>query len=402
MFSALRRRFVDVAAVAPRTYWFLWWGTLINRLGGFVVPLLTIYLITVRRVSVADAGGVVAAFGVGAIVASLAGGYLADHLGRRATLLISLFGGAIAMAVLGMVRTLGPITMMVGVVGFTTELYRPAVNAVVADVVPAPQRIQAYGLLHWVINIGFSFAAIIGGLLADIDFTVLFIADAATTAIYGVIVAFAVPETRPERVVHTAQVRPSRSWVTDRALVVYMAITFFLALLPNQASALSAHMTRQGFSPAAFGMVFAVNGIFVIALQPAIAAWNARRDATRVVAAAALLYGGGFALHGLATGVWLHAIAVMVWTLGEIFESPTRASIIAALAPADARGRYQGAIAMTFSAAQLTGPKLGTWTLQYAGPGVLWSSCLVIGVLVAFAMIVTAPARRRRMASRAV
>src|SRR6478672_9047539 len=109
MFSALRRRFVDVAAVAPRTYWFLWWGTLINRLGGFVVPLLTIYLITVRRVSVADAGGVVAAFGVGAIVASLAGGYLADHLGRRATLLISLFGGAIAMAVLGMVRTLGPI-----------------------------------------------------------------------------------------------------------------------------------------------------------------------------------------------------------------------------------------------------------------------------------------------------
>src|ERR1700733_8647849 len=138
MFVALRRRFADVAAVAPRTYWLVWWGTLVNRLGGFVVPLLTIYLITVRPLSVAEAGGVVAIFGAGAIGASLAGGYLSDHVGRKATLLISLFGGAVAMAILGSVRELHTIRVMVGVVGFVSELYRPAVQAIVADVVPAP------------------------------------------------------------------------------------------------------------------------------------------------------------------------------------------------------------------------------------------------------------------------
>jgi MFS family permease len=399
MFGVLRRRFADVAAVAPRTYWFVWWGTLINRLGGFVVPLLTIYLITVRHLTVSDAGGVVAMFGAGAIAASLTGGYLADHLGRKATLLISLFGGAIAMAMLGTVRELGPITVMVAVVGFVSELYRPAVHAIVADVVPPAQRLQAYGLLHWVINIGFAVAAVVGGLLADIDFTLLFYADAATTAIYGVIVALAVHETRPARAAVAAAVaRPSRPWFLDRDMVVYVAITFGVALVPNQITALSAHMTYQGFSPAAFGAVLAVNGVFVIALQPVIAAANARRDPTRVIAVAALLYGGGFAMHGLATSVWLHGAAVMVWTLGEIFESPTRSSIVAALAPADARGRYQGAIAMTFGAAQLTGPRLGTWALQHAGPGVLWASCLGLGGVVALAMIATGPARRRRMA----
>jgi MFS family permease len=50
----------------------------------------------------------------------------------------------------------------------------------------------------------------------------------------------------------------------------------------------------------------------------------------------------------------------------EILESPTRAAIVAAMAPVDARGRYQGAVVLMFGAAQLVGPKLGTWTLQHA------------------------------------
>jgi MFS family permease len=398
MLSGLCSRIAEVSAVAPRTYWYVWWGTLINRLGGFVVPLLTIYLITVRKVSVADAGGVVAVYGAGSIAASIVGGHLSDHLGRKATFLISMFGGAAAMAGLGFARGLGPITAMVGVVGFVSELYRPAVFAIVADVVPAAHRVQAYSLLHWVINIGFAFAAMVGGLLASVDFSILFIADAATTAVYGVIVLLAVPETRPA-VVERAALRADRSWFMDREFVVFLVISFGMVLLPFQASApLAAHMTWQGFTPAAFGGVMAVNGLLIIALQPNLSAWSGRCEPNRVLIAAALLYGVGLALHGVATTVVLHGAAVMVWTLGEILESPTRSSIVAAMAPASARGRYQGAIVMTFGAGQLVGPKLGTWVWQREGPGTLWASCLALGALVALALAVSAPARRRRLA----
>jgi hypothetical protein len=60
-----------------RARWYVWWGTLVNRLGGFVIPLLTIYLTTVRAESVADAGLVVSVFGLGQIGASIVGGELA-------------------------------------------------------------------------------------------------------------------------------------------------------------------------------------------------------------------------------------------------------------------------------------------------------------------------------------
>jgi MFS family permease len=401
MFAGVRQRIAEVAAVAPRTYWYVWWGTLVNKLGNFVVPLLTIYLIKIRHVSVSEAGGVVSMFGAGSIAASLVGGYLADRIGRRITLVLALFGGALAMTGLGFARDLTAITVMVGVLGLVSEQYRPAVQAIVADVVPPAHQVQAYGLLHWVINIGFAFAAIVGGLLAEVDFTILFVADAATMAIYGVIVLVAVPETRPPVVERAAGVRPSRPWLADREFVVFVAITFGIALLPLQSvAALSAHMTWQGFTPAAFGGVMAVNGLGIILLQPVISAWGAHRDATRVLAAAALIYGTGFAMHGLATSVVAHGVAVSVWTMGEILEAPTRSSVVAAMAPRDARGRYQGAVVMTFGAAQLVGPRLGTWTLQHEGPGALWTSCLVLGAVVALVLLATAPARRRRMAMR--
>jgi MFS family permease len=400
MLEGVRRRFAEVAAVAPRAYWYVWWGTLINRLGGFVLPLLTIYLMTVRHLSASEAGGIVSVYGAGAIAASLTGGYLCDRLGRKITLVGSLLGGAVALGGLGLARELSAITVMTGVVGFVTELYRPAVFAIVADVVPPSHRVRAYGLLHWVINVGFAVAAVVGGLLADVNFTLLFVVDAATMAIYGVIALVCVPETRPA--VRPARVdvplAPSRSWLVDREFATYAAATLGIALIASQSTALSAHMTWQGFTPATYGAVIAVNGILIIGLQPVLSTWSARRDPTRVVTAAALLYGLGYSLHGLAGNVPLHVAAVMVWTVGEILESPTRSAITAAMAPSDARGRYQGAIAMTFGAAQLIGPKVGMWTWQHVGPGALWAGCLGLGAVVAAGLSVTGPARRRRMA----
>lgn len=397
MLSSLRSRISIVGGVAPRTYWYVWWGTLVNRLGNFVVPLLTIYLTADRELEVADAGAIVAIFGLGQVIASIVGGQMADRLGRRITVLVSLFGGAIAMVILGFTRDLAAMTVMVGVVGFVGELYRPAVLAIISDIIPPAQRIHAFGLLHWVINVGFAVAAVLGGLLATVDFTILFIADAATMAIYGVIVLIAVPETRPTRVSreHTT---PSRSWLRDPEFIVFAVIMFALTLLPVQSgAALSAHMTWQGFTPAGYGFVMALNGCLIIVAQPALTAWAARFDPSRVLVGAALLYGAGIALHGAGSFLGVHIAAVLVWTLGEIFESPTRSTIVAAMAPADARGRYQGALVMMWGCAMFVGPNLGTRIWDDAGPTALWLGCGGLGVAVALAVAVTSPSRRRRM-----
>lgn len=399
MLRELRLRFATVAAIAPRAYWYVWWGTLINRLGGFVVPLLTIYLTNERQLSVSEAGGVVAVFGAGQIVASQVGGQMSDRLGRRITMLVSLFGGAIAMLGLGFAHEITSIAVMVGVVGFVGELYRPAVLAFVADVIPPEHRVDAYGLLYWVINVGFAVAAAAGGLIASFDFRILFVADAVTMAGFGLIVWRRVPETRPVLAPRATRAAPSRSWIRDRQFVIYVLLALVMSLLPQQTAApLSAHMTWQGFSPAGYGVVLAFNGVLIIMLQPILSTWSARFDASRVIAVASLFYGAGMALHGLAPNLVLHFGAVLVWTLGEILESPTRSALVAAMAPADARGRYQGALVLAWGCSTLLAPKLGTWLWEHEGPDVLWLGCFGVGIAVALALLATAPARRRHLA----
>ena len=83
-------------------------------------------------------------------------------------------------------------------------------------------------------------------------------------------------------------------------------------LMPMQAGAtLSAHMTWQGFTPMAYGLVMGVNGVVIIVLQPVLTVWCARFDPTRVLVGAALLTGAGIAVHGLAGSMAVHIVAVV-------------------------------------------------------------------------------------------
>ncbi|NTX57420.1 MFS transporter, partial [Myxococcus sp. CA039A] len=69
----------------PRTFWVLWLGTLVNRLGTFILPFLALYLTGERGFTVERAGLVASLYGAGAVVAGPLGGMLADRVGRRLT-----------------------------------------------------------------------------------------------------------------------------------------------------------------------------------------------------------------------------------------------------------------------------------------------------------------------------
>ena len=96
----VRSRWVPDFRGLPRPYWILFIGTLLNRTGGFVLVFLGIYLTEVRGLTAAQAGYVVATFGLGALAGAPIGGALADRLGRRPPLVVSRQEVDLAMPVL--------------------------------------------------------------------------------------------------------------------------------------------------------------------------------------------------------------------------------------------------------------------------------------------------------------
>ncbi|WP_306437765.1 MFS transporter, partial [Corallococcus sp. AB049A] len=181
--------------------------------------------------------------------------------------------GAGAMLFIGFSETPGRIAAAAFLLGILGDLYRPAVSAAVADVVPPRDRARAYGLLYWVINLGFAIALPLAGLLAGMGYRLLFIADAVTTFLYGCCVWAFVPETRPPeaRAAHAAH-SPLSAVLSPFRDGVYLAFclpVFALALLFHQSfMSLPVTLTRQGLTPAQYGLVMSVNGVLIVALQP--------------------------------------------------------------------------------------------------------------------------------------
>ena len=384
----------------PPTYWLIWTGTLINRLGGFVVPFLTLYLTAQREIPVSQAALMVSLFGAGSFLAQLSGGELTDRLGRRPVMLMSFLITPIFMVTLGLARDLALISVCTFMVGFFTDLYRPAVGAAIADLVPPESRTRAYGYNYWAINMGAAIAPIVAGLIADYNYLILFVADALTTAAFGLIVFFGIRETRPVEAHHTSHV-PLRERISQlkRApiLLLFSLITLFFGIIYMQGNVtLPLDMQAHGLTARDYGIAIAVNGFLIILVTIPVSNMAAKWPRFETVAVAAGLLGLGFGFTALATNLPLFALSVVIWTLGEIAATSVGPTIIADLSPVELRGLYQGIFGAAWGLSYFIGPLAGGWVYEYWGSNALWVGCLILGFVVAFCYLaLSAPARRR-------
>jgi MFS family permease len=381
----------------PGQFWSLWAGILINRLGTFVFPLLALYLTQRRGFSDRQVGFTIALYGAGNALGSQCGGFLADRVGRRTTLLLGLCSGAAAMLALGFAETRPTVALGTFVLGLCGESHRPAMQAMVADLVPSADRSRAYGLVYWALNLGFAVAAMLAGLLARVSYFLLFVGDAAGTLIYAAVVFAFLKETRPtftERLGTGSPLVPLR----DPVFLAFWILTVATASVFMQCMVtLPLTMKNDGLSPEAFGRALAVNGILIVCVQPWASPLLARLRRSVVLACGTTLIGLGFGLTAFAHSSLSYTTTVVFWSLGEIAVLPVSAAVVADLAPPALRGTYQGAYNISWAFSWILAPILGTQGLANLGRG-LWGGCLAVSIAVAAGHLAIAGARTRRLA----
>lgn len=396
----IRSRFAVLTADLPAAYWFLWLGILINRLGSFVIPFLTLYLTSQRGISVSQAALTVSLFGAGSFVAQLTGGELADRLGRRPVMLISLFTAPVAMIMLGFARALPLIAFCTLILGFFTDLFRPALGAAVADLVPPSARTRAFGYQNWAVNLGFSLAPILAGFMARHNYMLLFIGDALTTLIFALIVLARIPETRPAEAIHVSHTpfrERARQVGRESLLLTFTVLALFVGIIYMQGYiTLPIDMKAHGLTSADYGMAIAVNGILIVLFSIQVSNVAANWPRFGAMATAVIFLGVGFGLNAFAHNLPFYVFGVAVWTLGEITASAVAPALIADLSPVELRGLFQGIFGSAWGLAFFVGPLAGGWIYENLGKDALWSGCLILGIALALCYLaMSAPARRR-------
>lgn len=396
----------------PRAIWVIFAGTVVNRIGFLVGPFLVFFLGS-RGIAASQTPYVLGALGAGNLVGPAVGGWLADRRGRKGTMLAGLLGTAAAQGALFAAPNAATMALAAIALSATATMVPPAASATLADNVGPAKRREAFALMGWAVNIGTAVAGVLGGYLAEHGYWMLFAIDAGTSVAYAVIVALmlpAEPTTAPPAASQDAgEVEAAAAAASTgsgygvvfrdrltRRLLVLLSVQLFIYSLTE--SALPLAIRTDGLSPAIMGLAAAVNAGLVVALQPVATTWLSRFPRTPVYLTGSTLVAAGVALTGFAHSAAAYAATVAVWSVGEVVVGGIPASLVANLAPATARGRYQGAFTWTWGVARFLALAAGTTAFTVIGPAFLWWSTVAVGAASIAGIAALGPAIDRRAA----
>ncbi|MFF1308376.1 MDR family MFS transporter [Streptomyces sp. NPDC058307] len=384
--ATLRRATRETVSGLPPAFWWLWTSTLVNRLGAFVATFMALYLTLDRGYSASYAGLVASLHGLGGVVSSIGAGVMTDRLGRRPTLLVAQSATAASVALLGFMQHPIAIAAVAFLVGMTSNASRPAVQAMMADIVRPEDRVRAFSLNYWAINLGFAVSSMAAGFIAEYSYLAGFLIEAAMTAVCAVVVFLKLPESRP--LAQHAEKAPDDvrlgTVLRDGRFMSVVGLSFLVAVVFQQGSiGLPVAMGEAGFTPADYGLAIALNGVLIVALQIPVTRFIQDRDPQRLLVVSSLLAGYGFGLTVFAGSIGLIALTVCVWTLGEMINAPTQTGLVVRLSPAHGRGRYQGMYTLSWSVAALVAPLMSGVVIDRFGARWLWGLCAAVGTVAA-------------------
>jgi len=260
-------------------------------------------------------------------------------------------------------------------------MYRPASVALVTDLVPAENRVVAFGVYRFAVNLGFAAGPALAGFLAGHSYLLVFLGDAITSVAYGFIALALLPHGVRSAAKDESAGGALRIVVRDRPFLLFLFATVCITLVEFQfIASLALHVTGHGYSAAVYGALISMNGVLIVFFELAITNFVQRFHLLRAIATGYLIAGIGFALTGLAHTIPMLAVTVVIWTCGEMIGMPPASAFVARIAPERFRGRYMGMLSVAWAIGLLAGPPLGTLLFE-RNPAALWSACLLLGVI---------------------
>ncbi|HXB42565.1 MAG TPA: MFS transporter [Puia sp.] len=359
--------------------WLLSLVILINRSGTMVVPFMTIYLTQpTMGYSIAQAGFVMGLFGLGAVCGGLIGGRLTDKFGFYPIQLITLCGGGIMFMILGQMKSFPFICLFTFLLSLVNEAFRPANSTAVAHFSKEQTRTRSFSLNRMAINLGWAFGGALGGLLASIDYHLLFWVDGCTNIIAAMLLRYFlspgnnIATPAPNRTTTSSQ----QSAYKDRGYLAFLACTILFGICFFQLFTTMPVYFKQVLHLGEFGigLLMTMSGVMIASVEMILVfSLEGRRSGLHYVSRGVFIVGIAFLLLNILPGAGLLAVfCMLVATFGEISSMPFMNSFWVARTSSNNRGQYAGLYTMAWSSAQVLGPSLGSQVAGHFSFRILW------------------------------
>ncbi len=389
----------------PRQYWLMIAGLVLATAGGSMIwPFLLIYASGKLSLPLSTVAALISINAGTGMFSSIIAGTLADKIGRKVVMNISLTMTGIAYLLLMRAETYSQFAALMVMIGLSNPLYQVGADAMLADLIPSEKRTDAYALNRIANNAAFAMGPAVGGFLATRSYDFAFYGASAGFLAYSVLLFFLAHETLDkttsqqisESAIQGANEAANHSGygtvLRDGKYMAYVVLiglgliapTMLWILMPVYAK------TNFGIPEALYGWIPTTNAVMCVFVQYSVTRITRRKRTLSVVAAGMLIYALGAGSVALMSGFWGFWLSMVILTFGELTLVPTSSKYVADRAPADLRGRYMSVYWIGWGLARTAAPLLGGFLNDAIAPRAIWLGALTIGLVSTFGLFLLA------------
>ncbi len=378
MFLKIYNHWINSYRGIPRTIWFLSMVSLINRCGSMVISFITLYLTQYLQFSIKEAGYVMVFFGTGALLGAYLGGRLTDKVGAKPVMLWSLIVNGLILVAMLQVRGFWPICGAIFLLSVSSEIFRPANSVSIRQNSDPENRTRAISLYRMSVNLGWTVAPALGGLLASIGWGWLFWVDGLTCIAAALMLRW-LPDEKVAIETATDAEEPKAPGISpfhDSSFMWFIVLTVVNAVVFMQILWTVPVFFKEWFnwSEAQIGLFMALNGLVVFVVEmPLIFRIEGTKAPVIFIRYGLVLYMLAYlSLTAPLAAVVVASIYMVLISFGEIFVMPFSSNFVMSRAPEGRFGQYMGVYTMAYSCSNILAPLLGTQVIAAWGYMTLW------------------------------
>ncbi|MTI68910.1 MAG: MFS transporter [Firmicutes bacterium] len=400
----------------PKGIYALFFARIINSMGAFVFPFLTIFLTRNLGLDEKTAGSIVMIGAFFSVPGSFLGGFLSDYIGRKKIIILAQGLAALCFVPCAFLEDSMIIPVLLMSSNFFAGIARPATTAMTTDLTNKDNRKAAFSLIYLGINIGFSIGPLIAGFLYNNYIELIFLGDAFTTLLSLIFVYKYVDETKPtEKEIEDSKVSDNTQEKAEEGSLVAVLLKRPNLIFFGIASVVYSFVFAQhGFSlplqtesifnndlsTEVFGTLMATNGIVVVLMTVFLIDLTKKLKPLLNIAMAGILCGIGFGMIYYVSSIKLLILSTVIWTLGEILNATNTGVYIANHTPISHRGRFNSIFPIITGAGFALSPRIMGSFINLNGIRAVWPLifCLsMIGALLMFLLYVWEKTKKQKV-----
>ncbi|QNK31150.1 MFS transporter [Serratia sp. JUb9] len=351
---------------------------------GITLPFIAIYLSEHFRLLPTGVGIILGCSLSIGIITSLYGGYLVDKFSKNTLMIAAILLYGLSFFLMPSIARPGGMVAILAVLHTTYSVLNITIKACFAEWLPVAQRTRVFSINYTLINVGWAVGSSLGVWVAGFGVLLPFYLSGGLTLLVVIVLHFRLRQPQqPPKTAGTTAPLPANFRQTfgilrrdHRLLYFTLGSTLGAVVFGQFTGYLSQYLiiaTSAEFAYRVIGLVMLVNACMVIALQYLMSRGMRQDNMLRWLAFGTLFFAIGllgFALAG--NSLWLWALAMAVFTLGEIIVIPVEYMFIDFIAPAHLKGSYYGMQNLSNLGGAIN-PVLCGFLLSYAAPPLMFA-----------------------------